>query len=337
MQLLQTADEDAELSRQLAGSPASPAASLLGRRTPPTSPQRLTSLQQEPGSPRSPRGPVQPATAQSQALAVGAAGQPQPAAAGQQQSTIEIAVSAVGVGLQFVHLDSGSGGAVRSLPGTRPGSGLSSQHASAADLGRAASQQLAARPSQAALAAAAVQQAVQQQLPPKSVQLLAAYLDIQADYRIEVTGCAALSWRGVCASPGCWDCLAQRAAVCLGCTCALSMFPTACWCTPSPLPNHPMSALAGPGSERAGGGAGAAGGDALHRRWAGLRRCLLCLMRLLRLLCQLHDHHSQQGHCAAMHAVLLPPLPTPNAVFAVQMWQRAWRSVTSRTLPTSAR
>lgn len=204
VQLLQSADEDAELSRQLAGSPASPAASLLGRRTPPTSPQRLTSLQQEPGSPRSPRGAVQPAAPQAQALAVGAPGQPQPAA-GQQQSTIEMVVSAVGVGLQFVHLDSGSGGAVRSLPGTRPGSGLSSQHASAADLGRAASQQLAAGPSQAALAAAAGQQAVQQQLPPKSVQLLAAYLDIQADYRIEVTGCAALSWCGICAASGCPD------------------------------------------------------------------------------------------------------------------------------------
>lgn len=99
---------------------------------------------------------------------------------------MEIVLSAVGVGLQFVHLDSGgSGSGVRSLPGTRPGSGLSSQHASAADLSRAASQQLVAGPSQAALAAAAGQQQAWQ-LPPKAVQLLAAYLDIRADYRIEV-------------------------------------------------------------------------------------------------------------------------------------------------------
>ncbi len=186
VQLLQSADEDAELSRQLAGSPASPAASMLARRPPPTSPQRLTSLQQEPVSPRG-----EPPAAAATALAP--AGQPQPAAV-QQQSTIEIVVSAVGVGLQFVHLDSGgnagSGSGVRSAPGTRPGSGLSSQHASTAELGRAASQQLAAGPSQAALAAAAapLQGA---QAPPKAVQLLAAYLDIQASYRIEV------SWLGL--------------------------------------------------------------------------------------------------------------------------------------------
>lgn len=171
MELLQTLADDAELARQLApvGSPlATPAHSFLRRHTPPTSPQRL------PSGHEAEAAALSPAASREVQLQV-----PGQAAAPQQRSTIEIVVSAVGLGLQFVHLDP-----VGQRPPSRPGSGMGSQQASvAADLARTAAQQAQSQP---ALAMGPAQQ--KGATAGRAVQLLAAYLDLAASYKIEVGG-----------------------------------------------------------------------------------------------------------------------------------------------------
>lgn len=169
VQLVQSVEDDADLARQLA----------------PGSPVRLASSSGEAEAPLSPRAsqlrPVQaPAAA--------------PAAA--QRSTIEIVLSAVGVGLQFVHLEPADGNGVKpsgSRPGSgldsRPGSGLGSRHGSAGDLARAASLQASA--SQQVLAAGPAQQKGAT-ASGRTVQMLAAYLDLSAHYKTQASGARAV-------------------------------------------------------------------------------------------------------------------------------------------------
>lgn len=160
MELLDSTDQDAELSRQLAGSPSSTptAASLLARPSP---------------------GEAAGAGLELSPAAGGAA-----LAAGQRR-TIEIVLAAVGVGLQFVHLEEPSGDSGRrSAGGSHPGSAGGSRAPSATDLVRA---------TPAPAASAAALQPGQGQGPAgqgRAVQMLAAHLDLEADYRIEVGGMA---------------------------------------------------------------------------------------------------------------------------------------------------
>lgn len=149
MELLTSVGDDADLARQLSTSPVhSPTGSLLAPHTP-TSPQAL-----------GPAGaPVTPELGQQEQGT-------------QQHRTIKIVLSAVGVGLQFVHLEGGGGGGGAS----RPGSAGGSRPGSVADLAaRAGPQQPPA-------------QQPSQQGQGRAVQMLAAYLDLEADYQIEASG-----------------------------------------------------------------------------------------------------------------------------------------------------
>jgi hypothetical protein len=126
---------------------------------------------------------------------VPAAGQDQQLGPGQQQQqqpevpkAIEIVLSAVGVGLQFVHLDTAGGsngsGAGFQRPGSNLGSAASSRRGSAADLTRVASQQQLVA---AAAQAQAPSLSARRPAPARAVQMLAAYLDLSVAYKIEAS------------------------------------------------------------------------------------------------------------------------------------------------------
>ena len=173
MELLDTADLDAELAHKLAFSlPSSPAfsASPLRRTLSPAKQFHLAPAGSGGTPPRTPL--LQPPA--------GAGGSQDLQPPQQKRRTIEIVLSAVGMGLQFVHLDGGDQRAATS----RPGSGIGSLQGSTADLG---GQALA---SQASLAAQLEQQ-MAAPLPGKraarTVQMLAASLDLAVSYKIEVS------------------------------------------------------------------------------------------------------------------------------------------------------
>ena len=195
MELVESVDGDAELSRQLAGSPlaATPPGSSLLRRT--LSPDRQPQLEMHAA------GTVAAAAAGGQQVAPAAGRDQQPGAGQQLQQqpeaprASEIVLSAVGVGLQFVHLDSPAGGNGNGAGSQRPassmGSNASSRRGSAADLTRVASLQLG---QQALVAAAAQAQApplaVKRPQPARAVQMLAASLDLNVAYKIEASRAA---------------------------------------------------------------------------------------------------------------------------------------------------
>ncbi|KAL4443584.1 hypothetical protein ABPG75_011321 [Micractinium tetrahymenae] len=197
VELLDSLDD--ELALQLAGAPApSASASLLRRTLSPTRGGRSTP-EGEGGSgallsPRaaalvSPRAAVGlPRAGALGTFSPAPLGQSQQAqqAAQQQSSTIEIVLSAVGVGLQFVHLDSAGGPrqSSNSRPGSRPGSASASRHGSSANLSRTASGALTSPPAAGPAGAAGTAAAP---APARSVQMLAASFDLDLAYKIQAS------------------------------------------------------------------------------------------------------------------------------------------------------
>lgn len=211
MELVDSVDGDAELARQLAGSPlaSTPPGSSLLRRT--LSPGRQAQLEMHAA------GSAAAAATLGQQV-VPAAGRDQQPGAGQQPHqpqpeaprAIEIVLSAVGVGLQFVHLDSAGGsngsGAGFQRPASNLGSAASNRRGSAADLTRVASQpQLVA----AAAQAQAPSLAARRPAPARAVQMLAAYLDLSVAYKIEASP---LLIRKLSNCPHAVSCMPNRAA-----------------------------------------------------------------------------------------------------------------------------
>ena len=128
VELVDSVDGDAELARQLAGSPlaSTPPGTSLLRRT--LSPDRQAQLEMHAAGSAA-------AAATLGHQVVPAAGQDQQLGPGQQQQqqqqpevpkAIEIVLSAVGVGLQFVHLDTAGGSNGSGAGFQRPGSNLGS-------------------------------------------------------------------------------------------------------------------------------------------------------------------------------------------------------------------
>lgn len=186
VELVDSLEADGELARHLTGGPIShPTPSLLRRTLSPTG--RSTSGAEASGSMvLSPRAAAltSPRTSSLSAPSPGplASSQHAPQAqqhAPQQSRTIEIVLSAVGVGLQFVHLDAAAaprpGSSSRSS--SRPGSASGSRHSSSVDLLGAASP-AGVGPAGAAGAAAAP-------APARSAQMLAASLDLDLAYKIQ--------------------------------------------------------------------------------------------------------------------------------------------------------
>ncbi|KAL4447306.1 hypothetical protein ABPG77_007339, partial [Micractinium sp. CCAP 211/92] len=186
VELVDSLEADGELARHLTGGPIShPTPSLLRRTLSPTG--RSTSGAEASGSMvLSPRAAAltSPRTSSLSAPSPGplASSQHAPQAqqhAPQQSRTIEIVLSAVGVGLQFVHLDAAAaprpGSSSRSS--SRPGSASGSRHSSSVDLLGAASP-AGVGPAGAAGGAAAP-------APARSAQMLAASLDLDLAYKIQ--------------------------------------------------------------------------------------------------------------------------------------------------------
>lgn len=177
VELVDNVDADAELARQLAGSPTASSA-ISGSMLRTLSPRKPLPRLDTPASEQS-------ASARRRSLQLAPAMSSQPSGAPQatlQPKTIEMVVSAVGLGLQFVHLD--SKGSQARLAGSAPGSAAGSRHGSVQDLqAHGAAQAAAAQPG--AL-----------QVPPlsarrpdpsgRAVQLLSASLDLSLALKIEV-------------------------------------------------------------------------------------------------------------------------------------------------------
>ncbi|KAL4858517.1 Vacuolar protein sorting-associated protein 13C [Chlorella vulgaris] len=157
VELVDNVDADAELARQLAGSPTASSA-ISGSMLRTLSPRKPLPRLDTPASEQS-------ASARRRSLQLAPAMSSQPSGAPQatlQPKTIEMVVSAVGLGLQFVHLDSSSKGSQTRLAGSAPGSAAGSRHGSVPPLS-------ARRPEPSG----------------RAVQLLSASLDLSLALKIE--------------------------------------------------------------------------------------------------------------------------------------------------------
>lgn len=209
VEMLESVEADADLAHQLSTPVSSPAAGSL-MRTP--SPRK----QLHPGMRATGSGDVGGSFAEQSLVVAGSGTAVQapgaPPAQQQQQRTIEIVLSAVGLGLQFVHLDSGSsnGGAQRPA-GSGPSSGAATRQGSISDLAQPSPQQLA----QALAAQPAAPQSARGRPPAgRAVQMLSASLDLSVAFTIEASPahqawfsscmhCGTLWWAGVARLAAC--------------------------------------------------------------------------------------------------------------------------------------
>lgn len=326
-------------------------------------------------SARQPTTPLSPARSSGAAhIFSPAASQPMALAAAQQQqqrSTIEVLLSAVGVGLQFVHLDGAAahgGSRPGSSAGSRPGSvagswqdsAVHSRQGSGIDLEVAASQALAAGASSGALAggrrATQAQGAQAQPGAARAVQMLAANFDLELSYRLQ----ARVVWAGggmgrpavQAVSTG--RLLLARCAALLALVSAARRAAQQAELGPPSQPSTPLCAplhrLLCRTSSRAGGWrCRASGWRRATSKVVGERAPLCCLQRKPpSLACP------QQLHWPCLHAHNRRSFPSASVpqqqkntcavrhpgrrltAPPLQTWRRAWRSATSRTPATSA-